>query len=127
MADNQLENVLADLVTKLGDGAVKYGPQAFEMTGKYLQLHAILSLLSCAIYVAVASFLAKRLFAICTKNRNEEDCEAIFVLSFLASGILALTVFFIFVTGILNEDNWIAAASPRMALVQMAVQTVAKP
>ncbi len=120
---NELETILATLITKLGDTAQTHGPAALALLGRYEQYTSIGKLvvggLCGFISGAVGYFGVKT--ALGTKDTDDGNAAIVLLAFVLSGGFLIAWMCLIF-----NPATWIAALSPDMALVKMAVDAVKK-
>ena len=128
--NNQLQEVLANLVKQLGDAATKYGPQAIDMAGHYLQLKAIIDLIGSVVLIVavlVGMKILCRLVKFLAPLVDDSDFNYGFVLAAIVGivgGIGLLITAICAVNGLIDPTIWLPALSPKMALVQQALTAV---
>ena len=127
MYTSKLQDILANLITKLGDSAAHYGPQAIDLTARYLHYKALLDLGFGAVALLVSGMLFKLTFISLQKSiKCEEDDEVLWQTCVIISGVVGAIMFGVAVANLLDTPTWIAAFDSRLALVQLAIQTVTK-
>lgn len=117
---------LAHEVHTLSGAAVKYGPQAINMTADYLQVHAIFSLIEGFVLVPLGIFIIWKLWEfgwnyIKEDGENWEDYPHIILpigMVTIAGGVGLIAGAF---ATIFSISVWIAAIDPHLALVRIAL------
>ena len=128
MDANTLQTVLANLISKYGEGAAKHGPDAVGLLIRYLHYMAIMTLCFGAVWVAISYLSSRGAKHVWKKWSNHKACDEYWDFDKdMPYGCWLIVMVFFTVTSaigagicLFDPGTWLSALDSRMVLVQIA-------